>query len=92
MILVVGATGTLGGMITRRLLAQGREVRILVRNGLSARPLVAAGARPVVGDLKTRLRSPPPARASPPSSQPRIAPSGAAKTRWRRWTCKATAT
>jgi uncharacterized protein YbjT (DUF2867 family) len=31
MILVVGATGVVGGMITRGLLEQGREVRILVR-------------------------------------------------------------
>lgn len=30
-ILVVDATGLLGGMITRRLLEQGREVRILVQ-------------------------------------------------------------
>ena len=36
MILVVGATGIVGGMITRRLLGQGKEVRILVRgNSLS---------------------------------------------------------
>ena len=32
MILVVGATGMLGGMITQQLLAQGKEVRILVRH------------------------------------------------------------
>ncbi len=31
MILVVGATGILGGMITCELLARGKEVRILVR-------------------------------------------------------------
>ncbi len=31
MILVVGATGIVGGMITRQLLEQGKEVRILVR-------------------------------------------------------------
>ena len=34
------------------LLAQGREVRILVRPGSPYPPLVEAGARPVVGDLK----------------------------------------
>jgi uncharacterized protein YbjT (DUF2867 family) len=32
MILVVGATGSLGGRITRGLLAQGKAVRILARN------------------------------------------------------------
>lgn len=65
-ILVVGATGRLGGAITRKLLAQGRDVRILLRHnspsvelakqGLatSAETLLAAGAQPVYGDLKER--------------------------------------
>ena len=35
MILIVGATGYLGGMITRRLLAEGRLVRVLVRASLT---------------------------------------------------------
>ncbi len=64
MILVVGATGILGGMITQRLMAQDRHVRILVRHNspseelakqgraTSARALIAAGAKPVFGDLK----------------------------------------
>src|SRR5690348_1545993 len=52
MILTVGATGSLGGLITRRLLEQGRAVRILVRPGADYAPLVAAGAHPVPGDLK----------------------------------------
>lgn len=52
MILVVGATGQLGGMITRRLLALGLPVRILVRPTSAYTPLVAAGAHPVFGDLK----------------------------------------
>jgi uncharacterized protein YbjT (DUF2867 family) len=52
MILVVGATGALGGLIARRLLASGRKVRILVRRGSNYLPLVAAGAEPIVGDLK----------------------------------------
>jgi NADH dehydrogenase len=54
----------LGGMIARQLLAQGRDVRILVReNSLSeelakrglatsAQSLIEAGAKPVYGDLK----------------------------------------
>jgi NADH dehydrogenase len=67
MILVVGATGVVGGMITQRLLEEeGREVRILVRRdspssqlvqqGLatSAEELIKAGAQPVYGDLRYR--------------------------------------
>ncbi len=66
MILVVGATGILGGLITRRLLGEGRDVRILVRHkspseqlapqGLatSAQSLIDAGAKPTYGDLKDR--------------------------------------
>jgi NADH dehydrogenase len=52
MILVVGATGRLGQMITRRLLVSGREVRILVRPGSQYQGMVAAGAQPVSGDLR----------------------------------------
>ncbi len=52
MILVVGGTGSLGGSITRRLLAEGKEVRILVRPGSSYEDLVDDGAQPVTGDLK----------------------------------------
>lgn len=66
MILVVGATGSLGGRITRGLLGQGKAVRILARNNpISAelakqgrantvQSLVGAGAQPVYGDLKDR--------------------------------------
>jgi NADH dehydrogenase len=62
--LVAGATGRLGGDITRRLLHQGKQVRILVRHdspseqlaprGLatSAHSLIDLGAQPVYGDLK----------------------------------------
>lgn len=52
MILVVGATGYLGGMITRRLLEQGHNVRVLVRPTSDYQPLVQAGAHPSTGDLK----------------------------------------
>jgi len=51
-ILVVGATGNLGRSIARALLAEGRNVRILVRPGSSYRELVDEGAEPVTGDLK----------------------------------------
>jgi NADH dehydrogenase len=52
MILVVGATGLVGGMVTRGLLALGQEVRVLVREGSDYGPLVEAGATAVLGDLK----------------------------------------
>jgi uncharacterized protein YbjT (DUF2867 family) len=52
MILIAGATGLLGGMIARRLLEQGREVRVLVRPASDYRSLVEAGAEAVFGDLK----------------------------------------
>lgn len=66
MILVVGATGIVGGMITQRLLEEGKEVRILVRTNspseqlaregraTSAEELIGAGAQPVYGDLRDR--------------------------------------
>jgi len=54
MILVVGATGQLGGLITRRLRAQGQPVRILVRAQSTYQSLEEAGAQPVLGDLKDR--------------------------------------
>jgi len=52
MILVAGATGQLGRRVTRRLLARGEVVRILVRPGSDFQPLVDSGAQPVFGDLK----------------------------------------
>jgi NADH dehydrogenase len=64
--LIVGATGSLGGRITRGLLAQGQAARFLDRrNPISlelaqqgrantAESLIGAGAQPVYGDLKDR--------------------------------------
>jgi len=52
MILVVGATGNLGGTVTRILLAQGKPVRILARSQSNYQPLADAGAQVVLGDLK----------------------------------------
>jgi NADH dehydrogenase len=49
MILVVGATGRLGGSIARALLASGKVVRVLVRDGSS---FDDARAEAVRGDLK----------------------------------------
>ncbi len=66
MILVVGATGLLGGAITSMLLAKGHQVRILARENspseqmakagmaTSLAGLTSAGAQPVYGDLKLR--------------------------------------
>ena len=66
MFLVVGATGVLGGMVTRRLLDEGKDVAILLRENspseqmslqgmaTSARSLTEAGAQPRYGDLKDR--------------------------------------
>jgi NADH dehydrogenase len=50
--LIVGSTGLVGGMIARRLLERGEDVRVLVRAGSHWQPLVDAGAQPVIGDLK----------------------------------------
>lgn len=50
MILVVGSTGLLGGMVVRKLLATGKTTRVLVRSGSTD----IAGAEPVRGDLKDR--------------------------------------
>lgn len=54
MILVVGATGSVGRMIVQQLLARGKSVRILVRPNSEYQSLVALGAQPVIGDLKDR--------------------------------------
>jgi len=54
MILVVGATGMVGGMIVDRLLAQGKQVKALVRSTESAEALGARGAETIAGDLKDR--------------------------------------
>ncbi len=54
LILVVGSTGDLGGQVTRKLLSMHKSVRILVRPPSNYKPLVEAGAQPVIGDLKNR--------------------------------------
>ena len=52
MILVVGATGQLGSMVTRRLLTQNKAVRAFVRQVSPHLELQKAGAEIVFGDLK----------------------------------------
>lgn len=54
MLLVVGSTGMLGGIITRRLLAENKPVRVLARSMSNYQPLAEAGAQVVFGDLKQR--------------------------------------
>lgn len=52
MILVVGASGYLGGLIAHGLLARGERVRVLDRGSGASAGLAAAGAELVGGDLK----------------------------------------
>jgi uncharacterized protein YbjT (DUF2867 family) len=52
MILVVGASGQLGGEIARRLLAEGEAVRAMSREPGKLGALKAAGAEVVAGDLR----------------------------------------
>lgn len=52
MILVVGSSGELGGLIAREAIARGLPVRALVRSVADAERLAAMGAEPVFGDLK----------------------------------------
>jgi dihydroflavonol-4-reductase len=49
--LVTGATGFVGAAVARALLAQGWQVRALVRGGSDRRNLAALAAEQVVGDL-----------------------------------------
>jgi uncharacterized protein YbjT (DUF2867 family) len=52
MILVIGATGWLGGMVVDRLIDQGKPVRALVRRPGDAERFDARGVESVFGDLK----------------------------------------
>ncbi len=53
-VLVVGATGELGGAVARRLLAAGVPGRAFGRNRAKLDALVALGAESVAGDLRDR--------------------------------------
>jgi NADH dehydrogenase len=53
MILVVGATGQLGGLIMRKLRERGEPVRALVRDPAASVDVEQAGNGPVLGDLET---------------------------------------
>jgi dihydroflavonol-4-reductase len=54
LVLVTGATGFTGGHLARFLVAQGDEVRALVRDPARAQDLTAAGVSVVPGDLRDR--------------------------------------
>lgn len=51
MILIVGATGVLGQQVTRKLVAEGRPVRVSTRAPQNARDLARLGAEVVAADL-----------------------------------------
>ena len=51
LILVYGATGAQGGPVARRLLEEGRRIRVLTRNADHAEALREAGAEIAVGEL-----------------------------------------
>jgi uncharacterized protein YbjT (DUF2867 family) len=52
MILVVGASGRLGGLVARQLLVEGRQVRAMSRKPSSLSELKTLGAETVVSDLR----------------------------------------
>ncbi|HEX6791799.1 MAG TPA: NAD(P)H-binding protein [Candidatus Krumholzibacteria bacterium] len=54
LILVAGASGTLGRVITRRLRQEGRNVRALSRDARKLDELAKLGAEPFVGDMLDR--------------------------------------
>ncbi|QDU94289.1 NAD-dependent epimerase/dehydratase family protein [Lignipirellula cremea] len=51
-VLVTGVTGLLGNNLVRKLLAAGRQVRVLVRADSDPRPLAGLDVEPVEGDLR----------------------------------------
>ncbi|TMC88908.1 MAG: SDR family oxidoreductase [Chloroflexi bacterium] len=54
MILIVGASGRLGSVVVRHLLAQGKSIRVMTRNPLSLAHLKQQGVEIVSGDLRDR--------------------------------------
>jgi nucleoside-diphosphate-sugar epimerase len=50
-ILITGATGFLGDHLTRRVLGEGKHVRVLARSPEKAKSLIAAGAELAAGDV-----------------------------------------
>ena len=54
MILIVGASGRLGSVVVRHLLAQGTSIRVMTRNPLGLAHLKHQGVEIVSGDLRDR--------------------------------------
>ncbi len=54
MILIVGASGRLGSVVVRHLLAQGKSFRVMTRNPLGLAHLKQQGVEIVSGDLRDR--------------------------------------
>lgn len=52
MILVAGGSGRLGGLVARKLVGEGRSVRVLTRNPSAATDLVDSGVELVAGDVR----------------------------------------
>jgi uncharacterized protein YbjT (DUF2867 family) len=48
---VLGATGHIGSVITRRLLEKGEKVRVVGRSTSRLQPLIQKGAEPFIGDV-----------------------------------------
>src|ERR671913_196499 len=69
-ILVVGATGKVGGAAVERLLEAGFEVRALVRRPEKGARLRSLGAETVVGDATAPDTLGPPSRGAPGYSRP----------------------
>ena len=56
MILVTGATGHLGANLVRRLLADGEDVRVLVREGSDDRAIAGLPVEEARGDVRVPVR------------------------------------
>lgn len=56
-IFLTGGSGSAGGVIIRRLVADGHTVHALARSASAAEAVAAAGARPVPGDLADAVRA-----------------------------------
>jgi uncharacterized protein YbjT (DUF2867 family) len=48
---VLGATGNIGSVITKKLLEKGEKVRVVGRNAARLHPFVQKGAEPFIGDV-----------------------------------------
>src|SRR5215831_10448383 len=51
MYVITGATGNTGSVAAKRLLAQGKKVRVIGRSADRLQPLAAAGAEPFVAEV-----------------------------------------